>query len=399
MWLFNPFISAIYLFRDFKHNKSIAPYLLLSFFFGLSFVVSTTGADSMRYAQALLKQHEQNSSLSEILNQFYGEEEGSLDVYQPILTWSVSVFTDNVKVLFGIFALVFGYFWFKSLLLIRSYITIPFVGLIVVTFMFLTFTNPIWSINGVRMWTAIGIFFYGLLLLHLQNNKTGWVFLVLPLFVHFSLIVALFLYLVYVILPVKNKTILFSIFLLTFFFGELNFEVLRGYFEQLPGFAQSKSAYLNDEYVEGVKDAKNQLGAHVILAKTIAKYCVFFITIIMYLYSVYKKEIVSKYLNVFFTMGLFFGSFSNLAASVPSGGRFIVLSNLILLTAFIFFLNQNIKIPLIITKLLTVCITFVLIFNIREAFDYVGIFLFIGNPIVNWFIIDTPVIDFIKSIF
>ncbi len=398
LWLFNPFISGIYLFKNFKHNTRIGPYLLLSLFFGLSFVVSTGDADSARYAADLQSYYQDNISLSDALGGFYNEEDTKLDVYQPLITWFVSVFTDNVHILFAIFALVFGYFWFKSLIIIRSHITVPFTGLILISFLFLAFTNPIWSINAARMWTAVGIFFYGILLCHLQGNKKGYIFLVLSLFVHFSLIAPLILYIVYILLPVKNKTILFTIFLLTFYFGELNLEVLRDYFEQLPSFAQSKKSYLNDEYAEEVFSENSHMASHVILAKAITKYSVVFITVLMYFLSVYKKKVVNAQFNAFFTMGLLFASFSNLAASVPSGSRFIVLSNLILIVSFILFLNQKIILPLIIKNLLTVCIAFVLIFNVREALDYIGIFFFIGNPIVNWFIVDTPLIDFIKSL-
>ena len=398
LWFFNPVSSGIYLFKNFQHNTHIGPYLLLSLFFGLSFVVSTGDADSARYAADLRDYYQNNINLLDALGGFYSQEESKLDIYQPLVTWVVSSFTDNVHVLFAIFATVFGYFWFKSLIIIRSHITVPFSRLLLVSFLFLAFTNPIWSINAVRMWTAVGVFFYGIVLYHLEGNKKGYAFLVLSLFVHFSLIAALVLYIVYVLLPNKNKTVLFMIFILTFYFGELNLEVLRNYFEQLPAFAQSKKSYLNDEYAEEVFSESSSMASHVILATAITQYSVVFITILMYFFSVYKKKILDKHFNAFFTMGLMFASFSNLAASVPSGNRFIVLSNLILIASFVLFLNQKIFIPVIIKNLLIVSIGFVLIFNVREALDYIGIFFFIGNPIINWFIVDTPLIDFIKSL-
>ncbi len=398
LWLFNPLISAVYLFKNFKDNTGIAPYLMLSAFFGLCFVVSTGDADSARYAADLAKYHQDNLSFEEALVGFYSQENAKLDIYQPLVTWLVSIFTDNVHVLFAIFASVFGYFWFKSLIIIRSHITVPFSGLILICFLFLALTNPIWSINAARMWTAVGIFFYGILLYHLEGNKKGYIFLVLALFVHFSLVASLVLYVIYVLLPIKNKTVLLAIFLLTFYYGELNLEILREYFEKLPAFAQSKKTYLNDEYAEEVFSEVSQLAPHVVLAKAITKYSVVFMALTMYYYSVYKKKSVNAHFDVFFTMGIFFASFSNLAASVPSGSRFIILSNLILVTSFILFLNQRIKLLLPIKRLLSVSIIFVLIFNIREAFDYVGLFFFIGNPIANWFVVDSPFIEFIKSL-
>ncbi len=398
LWLFNPFISAIYLFRSPELNSRIAPYLLLSIFFGISFVVSTTGADSQRYAQELAQYNQNNTSISEVLTGFYSQEGTKLDVYQPIVTWLVSLVTGNEKLLFGLYALIFGFFWFKSLLLIKRNLSIELKGLTLAIFLLLAFTNPIWNINGVRMWTATIIFFYGLLTLNFDNRKIGWLFLILPLFVHFSLIIGLLLYIAFRLFPAKNHTLLFAIFMLTFFYGELDLDIVRSYFEQLPGIVQTKRGYLNEEYAEGIVATQNQYSAHVLVARMLTKYCVVFLTALIFFYTTYKKETTSKLLANFFSMGLFFASFSNLATSVPSGKRFIILSNLILLTAFLIFLNSKIKIPILITRILIVSISFILIFNVREGLDFVGIFYFIGNPIVNWFVVDSPFIDFVKSI-
>jgi hypothetical protein len=398
LWFINPFFSVIYLFKKSKLNNSIRPYLLLSVFFGLSFVVSTSGADSARYAEELVRFHQNNMSFAEVQDSLYSEESNKLDIYQPLVTWLVSLFTDEVKLLFAVFALVFGYFWFKSLLLIRSYLSIPLTGLVLAVFIFLALVNPIWNINGVRMWTAVMIFFYGILLLNLQNNKKGWYFLVLPMFVHFSLIIGLVLYLLYRVLPVKNKNLLFGLFIATFLIGEVSLELVRSYFEQLPQLVQSKESYLNQDYADGLQESKQQLSLHVVLAGKLAKYNLLVIAGLMYFFQNRKKINLNKNFDLFFKMGLFFASFTNIAASVPSGGRFGVLSNLILYTAFLFFLNEKIRIPILIKSVLTLSLLLVIVFKIREGLDYIGIFLFIGNPILNWFVVDTPIIDFIKSI-
>lgn len=399
LWIFNPFVSAIYVFKNFKQNTSIYPFLFLSFFFGLSFVVSTTGADSERYAMQLFEYHRQNISLFQVIGDFYSEEGTKLDIYQPIVTWFISLFTDNAKVLFAFFALVFGYFWFKSLLLVRSHIHIPLKGFVLVVFLFLALTNPIWKINGVRMWTAVGVFFYGLLVLKLNNDKKGWFYIVLPMFIHFSLILALVVYALYVVIPYKNRTILFfAAFLFTFFLGELDLDIIRSYFEEAPELLEKKGSYLNEEYVEVLRETKEQFAFQVILARNLAKYSLFFITALMYYYYIlYKSKITDHYFHIIFTIGLFFASFSNIASNVPAGGRFAVLSNLILLTSFLLLLNQRIKINRTIKILLSCSLLFVILFRIREGIDFVGPFLFIGNPIVNWFVEDRPLIDAIKS--
>lgn len=399
LWIFNPFVSAIYVFKNFKQNTSIYPFLFLSFFFGLSFVVSTTGADSERYAAQLFQYHREDLSLVQVIADFYSDEGTKLDIYQPLVTWFISLFTDNVKVLFAFFALVFGYFWFKSLLLVRSHIHIPLKGLILLVFLFLALTNPIWKINGVRMWTAVGVFFYGLLVLYLQKDKKGWFYLVLPMFIHFSLAIALVVHVLYVIVPYKNKTILFfSAFLLTFFVGELDLEIIRNYFEKVPEVLEKKGSYLNEDYVEKVSEAKEEFAAHVILARNLIKYSVFAIAVLMYYYLTrYKRKLTKPEVKLVFTVGLFFASFSNMVFSIPSGSRFTTLSDLILLTAFLLLLNQGIKINKVMKLVLSGSLLFIIIFKIRAGLDFIGPFLFIGNPIVNWFVEDRPLIDAIKS--
>ena len=399
LWLFNPFLSAIYVFRDFKNNVRIAPYLLLSLFFGLSFVVSTTGGDSERYAEELVRYHQNEVPLAQILDKAYAEEGSKLDIYQPLITWFVSIFTDNPKVLFAIFGVVFGYFWFKSLIIIRGHFNLPLKGIALLTFILLAVTNPIWQINGVRMWTAVAVFFYGVILLNLRNNRKGWIFLILPIFIHFSLVASLMLYIAYTLLPKKNSTILLILFIASFFLGQLDLNFVRESFSLLPGLVQSKQGYLGEEYVEIVSGRKAEHAAHYLLALVISKYVIFTMTLIIYYYGVYKRDLLDNNLKVFFTMALFFLCFSNIAASIPSGSRFAVVSNLILMTAFLLFLNYNIKLKFSLKFLLSISMIFVILFLLRTGMETVGPFFFIGNPILNWLIVDSPIIEFIKSPF
>lgn len=398
LWLFNPFISTIYLFKNFRYNTSIYPYLLLSLFFGISFVVSTTGGDSERYAMDLIQYEHQNLSFQELLANLYTDSGTKIDIYQPFLTWLVSTFTSNVKVLFSVYATIFGFFWFKSLIIVRSQLKIPLKKIALLVFLLLVFTNPIWKINGVRMWTAIGVFFYGILLLHIEDKKKGWVFLLFPMFIHFSLVLPLVLYLFYRLLPLKNALLLFSVYLVTFFLGELDLELVRNYLSLLPDFVQSKDGYLSEEYVEAVEDFRETKSLFYTLAKTSSTYITFFLTCAMYYYLFVKNKFGDLFLNRFYIMALVFLSFSNIMSLIPSGGRFGVLSNLILLTTFLLFLNKRIVLPSVFISIINCLIVFVIIFQLRDASEFIGIFLFIGNPIVNWFIVDIPIIKLLKGL-
>lgn len=397
VWLLNPFFGAIMLFKNFKLNKNIFPYLILSFFFGISFVVSTHGGDSERYAAALDKYHKNGFTLYQVIETFYDEEGAQLDIYQQTVTWLVSNFTGNPKPLFAIFAIVFGFFWFKSLIIVRENVIVPMKGLIAITFLFLVLLNPIWNINGVRMWTAIGSFFYGFLLIHVENKKKGWFFILLSIFIHFSLILSVALYFLVRLIPAKNINVLFFLYLISFFLGELDLGFVRGIFELVPNFFQSKRGYVSDEYIEVISENQDKFNLFVVLARSTLKYIILTICSLIFYYIKIKKIKHNDLTFKFFVLALPFLVFSNLASSVPSGIRFAVLSNLIAASTFLFFFNYKIKINIFIKSALILSILLVNIFSIRIGIESIGIFLFIGNPILNLFIVDVPIIELLKS--
>ena len=401
LWLISPLIGAFFLFRELKGTSNMAPYLLLSLFFGLSFVIApSSGADCVRYAKELAYLHESDAPFSTYVLNIYSEENTKVDIYQPVLTWVVSKFTGNFRVLFGIYALVFGYFWFKSIYLARSLLPDRLSGFLWLILVFFALINPIWSINGVRMWTAVGMFFYGLLLLHFLNSRKGYVFIVIPLFVHFSLAFALILYLLYRLLPFKSVSVLFIIYVLTFFIGQLDPVFIRNNFELLPGIIQTRRSYVNEEYVSGYfLDVQNSV--HIILYKNLLRYLITSMVSFIFFYMYFRKTPSHSQFTQFFELTLVFSIFSNLVGEIPSGSRFVILSNLIIVFCFIWYLSSQIKgyVQKFYQNLMFICLIFLIIVQFRIGSDYFGIFLFVGNPVGNLLIQDTtPFIDYIKNL-
>ena len=403
LWLLNPFLSGLFLLRNFGSSTQIIPYLLLSFFFGFSFVLDPNSlADSARYSQQFKTLYADSPSFTDYMANLYDEEGSKLDLYQPIVTWLLSQFTGNSQWLFGTFALVFGFFWFKSLLLIRAIMPVHLGGLLLLSLLVLALINPIWNINGVRMWTAVQAFFYGLLLVNLKQDKKGYWFLVLSMFIHFSLSIALVVYVLFRILPSKNLTILYGIYLITFFLAEVDLGVLRGYFEQLPSFLQSRKSYLGDEYAAGLIVSKQALAVHIVLYNILLKYIAVSLISWLFITHFYKQKGLNSEFSNWFAIVLFFSSFTNLASQIPSGGRFAVLSNLIVVVSFIWFLSQEqrTKVSPVIQNFIKVCFLYMIVVQVRIGLDYTGIFFFAGNPIINLMIQDQiPFITFIKALF
>jgi hypothetical protein len=403
LWVINPFFSTLLLFKKMKAVKSITPILLFSFFFGISFVIAPgSNSDSHRYSNELYFLNKNPVDFTKYISSVYSEDGSKIDVYQPLLTWFVSKFTDDYKWLFAVFAMVFGFFWFQSIAIIRDKLPDKLGGIILIVFILFVFINPIWNINGVRMWTAVNVFFYGLLLLQIKHNKWGLVFIFLSSFIHFSLIIAVVLFLAYAVIPLKKSYIFFSLYLLTFFIGELNLDALKDYFELLPGFAQSRKGYLNESLLEGEKLEILQSSLHIRMYHDFLKYLILVITFwIFYKVTRRVQSLDLKLLN-WYNQALFFGAFSNLAACVASGARFEIITNLLMLSSFLWLLSHKKEsyMPTWMNTPLFIMSLFIVVVQIRMGLDYIGLFYFIGNPLVNMIFIDKiPFVDFIKTIF
>ena len=68
-----------------------------------------SGADGGRYVLDLIYMHQNVNSFSEVSQTFFDGDTN--DIYQPILTYLVSRFTDNGHVLYFFIAFVFGIYW------------------------------------------------------------------------------------------------------------------------------------------------------------------------------------------------------------------------------------------------------------------------------------------------
>lgn len=404
LWLINPFLASLSLIRNFSRIKVVWPFLLLSFFFGISFVVVPgSGADSESYAYELGRLYEQQYDFSSYLTQLYSEDSGKLDIYQPLITWLVSFFTGNYQFLFAIFATVFGFFWFKNLMAIRSLMSKELGVVMLLSFVLLALINPIWSINGVRMWTAIQIFFYGLIYSELLKRRWGLFFIIASIFVHWSLTVLVLLYFIYKINFIKNGNLFFVIYVITFFVGELDLDIFRLYFEQLPAFLQSREGYLNEAVIERRQESEGANAVHMRFHAILMRFLMVFLASLTFIWVNVSGTSVSKKIMNWFLLSLYFAGFSNLVSQIPSGARYAILSNLLIVSSFLITFHGRwlagrsflfLRTPLVLILL------FIIVVEVRKGFNYTGLLFFAGNPVVNLFFNEeVPVIEYIKSIF
>lgn len=387
-----------------KSKVAFTVLLLFCVFFGLTFVVPDDiqgAADSARYARELANMHSNSFTFLQFKNYLYSDESGSVDIYQPLITWAVSQFTGNPKWLFAIFALVFGFFYLQNIRMLIEEISGSYRFLLLVILVLFVLINPIWNINGVRMWTAAQVFLYGVMLIYLKGKNEGFLWAFLSILIHFSYVFPLILLLGFRFLP-KNSLLLFLFFIFSFMVSELNIELIRVFAEDLPDVFQSRvNSYTSDQVLEKFSDRGNdQLSFHVVLAGRSQAYIMFFFLILIFFLR-NKFSYYNVYCLNFLNLALFFTAWANIASIVPSGGRFILIANSLTLIALILYLGKieykekwiKLIYPLV------PFILFIIVFKIREGADYFGFMTLFGNPLLALFVEDNvPFIVFIKSL-
>ncbi|RCX05691.1 EpsG family protein [Schleiferia thermophila] len=404
MFLIWPFAVFVRSLRRYRIPQSKTIFWLFCIYFGLVFIVAENyvgSADSARYALQLKELHRESFSFSALVELIYSEV-GYVDIYQPLLTWIVASFTNNPKVLFALFAAVFGFFYVQNLWMVLNSKQIRFSPLLFLFVLALALTNPIWNINGARMWTATHIFLYGVLHIYLNQNKKGYLWAAASILVHFSFLFPVALLIAYAFIP-KNATILFVFFVSTSFVNEINYEGLREVLGFLPETFQPRvRGYTNEQYAEQMRASIEELSWHVRFADYCQKFVLYLWTILAFAFYDKWSKNLPKIKNLFL-LGLFIGGFAKIAGLVPSGGRFLVLSNFIFCMVFIFLIAEftvfRFKVQW--AKQITYLpLTFYLIFAFRTGMDYYGPLLFVGNPLFALVMDDQiPLIEFIKSVF
>jgi hypothetical protein len=387
-----PFLGLINAIRHYRSSWAKPTMIAFVAFFGLSMVKSDT-VDSTRYVQNLEMMYNSNKDFATIQNSFYNGEGGQADVYVTLVTFVFSLFTDNGNLLFMFFGLVFGYFYANNIWMVltqskgklhwEQHLLLAAFSMVV----------GFWTINGVRMWTAAHIFFYGGFLYLFQDRKKGMLIAACSMLVHFSFILPFTLLLGYSLVRL-NFRFLYIFYIASFFIAELNVEFIRTTLESnLPDFMQPKvKTYFNDDYLEGYEEVAVAVNWYVLYYKKILTYfTVIFISVIFFKAS--PNAQTKKLLG----FSLLFLSFANILSLLPSGARFLNVAFLFALaTSFIIMSNTR---DVFITKsvrLLSPLLILFCIISVRLSLDYFNVTT-LTNPIVVFLTdINQPLIDFIK---
>ncbi|MGC4041436.1 MAG: hypothetical protein QM710_11805 [Flavobacterium sp.] len=387
-----PFLGFVNAVRNYRSTWAKPTVIAFVAFFGMS-MVKNSPSDSVRYVQSLGTMYSSAKDFDTIKESLYSGEGGQTDLYVTLVTFVFSLFTNSGDILFLFFGLVFGYFYANNTWLVlnesqgkldwKQHLLLAAFSMIV----------GFWTVNGVRMWTAAHVFFYGSFIYLYHGKKKGILIAATSVLIHFSFVIAIAMLIVYSLIRI-NYRFIYIFYIASFFIAELNVDFIKNTLQSnLPEFMQPKvKTYFNEEYFEGYEQAVTAVNWYVLYYKSLLTYfMVFFISIITFKVKLSPKN---KRLLGF---SLLFLAVANILSLLPSGGRFLYVAFLFSL-ATCFIVVSNNKEPILgkSLKYLSPLLILFCIISIRLAMDYFNVTTLTNPVVVLLTDINEPLIDFIK---
>lgn len=314
------FVSCFYF------NRKWFPKIIfgLFIFFGMTFVVPNNKVDSFSYEKDFFNY--KNISFHNFNDIII--ERGKVDLIEPLLSFFISRFTDDSFYLFSTYAFLFSIFIYLNLNIIYKNFFLKRNFYYFTLVLGVLFINPIWNINGIRYWAATNIFIYSILnLFVLKNYKRGIiVFLFLPL-LHYSFIFPILISFAFYF--IKKINLKFFI-ILAIFFSSLNFielNILITFLNNIipPFFFDKFSAYTDPEYVKSIEESKMSISYFSIIHRLLLVIFQF-----IFIYKILRLNKICNFKDIFLKYYLFILSFFSFLQVIPSLGRFIIVSYIIL---------------------------------------------------------------------
>jgi hypothetical protein len=367
----------------------------------LTFIIGKDdGPDSYYYATLFARYTQSDLGIRELWSSFYSESSNFVDIASPLITFLVSRISRNPQMLFTVFGLIFGYFYSRNIWYVLDRINGKITAIALLFIMTFILVNPIWNICNFRYWAAAQIFLFGTLPYLIEGNRKRLIWAGVSVLFHFSFLFSLGIFLVFFFL--KNRTSLYLVFfLLTSFIKELNLQSVQYLFSFLPGVFQSRvSGYTNLDYAETLSNLWQSNNWYLVLSSQVIRWGVYIIVLFIYIRGRKLLKNRNDLLTLFSYSLLLYGC-SNVFSLVPSGSRFLMVSNSFMFAFIILFTTSyleirglNLILALSAPLLLLFCIV-----TIRTGMDFYGLLTVFGNPFLRFFNSDAdPLIEGVKKL-
>lgn len=322
LFLVNPFVSAITSFRDIRDGYSHKLLYCWFVIFGIGFCAVDEAADSFRYVEIFnYESHYTWSKYFTELQYWFTFKGDTKDVYTLTVNFLVGQFTDNYHWTYFIYAIVFGYFYVKSLKIFLKYSTKSdwlFYALLVL----FCYSNPIYNINGVRFYTSAWIGVFVGLKLFVEKETRYLPLLILMPIIHGSSVIWVVL-LAIAWLTKRFQNIWIVLFIASSFVSAITYlPVVNQYSDLLPQFMQNQIV----DYTESDM-AIERLEGHSVYGAAYAEYLMalpsYFVLTLSYILLFKKKNInISESGKTLLTVFFSLSATTNFLSSIPSVGRF-----------------------------------------------------------------------------
>lgn len=401
--LLYPFLGIIYTFRQIRLAEAEKWFWLICVYFGLALIyfdyTSTVfvgeGKDAERYALEVISLHGSDIGFVDYLKD-YNERKQDNDYYAAILLYFVTRFSGNPQLFFGLAALIMGLFFAKTAwIIINRTQKSQYIFILIMTMLL---ASPIWKINGVRWWTALYVFLYGLLSFLFDKNPKKLIWCILALLIHFTFLFAIYAVVAWLLLPKRKLTPYVVVFIVLNLMSSFDLSSWANWIARLI------PSFYNEEKIIGFMTYE-YAASHNWFADS-GRYVAIYTNFYLVLVSFFKGgDIIKKdeLLRKFFILVLVVSSVCLFINFAPWGRRFLDLSNFLSFAWYCYAFSipefrERTK------KLFAVAMPFLLyfvLFQISKGLYSIGLYnLFFGNFITVFLYNDNiPVHFYLDKLF
>ncbi len=384
-----PLLALVSAFRNYR--QSWAKNILWAFiaFYGFTFAIGAEnkGTDIVRYIEDYQQMHNTELTVSSAKKEL--TKSGDIDVIKTVISIVLSRFTDNQSILTLVYGIIFGFFFSRNMWFVLEHLEGRIKPITILLFLTFFLIIPIWNMNGFRFWTAAHVFIYGLLPFLFKDEKGKVVIAAAAVLIHFAFLVPVGILAVYIVAG-NRLTIYFAFFLATFFISEIDLTAFNNIVETYaPESLQERTAgYRGEKYVENFRDGANvnNVAWYVEWNGRLLKWAVMGLLVLLFVKS---KALLKKHrgwLSLYSFTLLFYGM-ANLLSSLPSGGRYIAVANMIAIGLFVLYLQNNEHNVLMkrITLATAPALLLFIVVSIRMGLYSTSAASVLGNPVIAIF--------------
>lgn len=375
-----PFFSLIFAIVNYKSRFAKNIVWLFCGFYGFTFVLFDDG-DAYRYKEWFEGIYSNNYTIYEFIGALSSGVIGRGDYLEPLISYFVSQFTEDYRILFLAYGLFFGYFLSRNVWFVIERFDSDLKKVIIPFLIYFIIVLPVWHISGFRFYAASQVFFFAALrIFHFKKKKYFFLALLTPL-IHLSFVYVVTLLIVHFLFEArKNWYLIFFAFAV--FIAQFEISTLLSLVPDVGGIYSSRlDAYTHEEMLEAYFDKSRSTWFKQVLPY-VTRY--FNIALILVLAVFKRKEISRLKLDQLFYFGVLVFAATYILNSIPSIERFYVISTLTLIATTILIIQKSNQIYWLkrISLILYLPMLFLIIMEFRKGMSSMNINLFLTNPVI-----------------